>query len=82
MDKTKILLLLSVALTVTACGSSNSNRDDSLGLGNTTPANNEASYLGYIKKLIAEKTSDDTEPLDVEMVTVEKSDDTEAVDVM
>ena len=81
MDKTKILLLLSVAFTVTACGSSNSNRDDNPG-NNTTPGNNEASYLGYIKKLIAEKTSDDTEPLDIEMVTVEKSDDTEAVDVM
>lgn len=73
MYKTKILLLLSVVLTVTACGSK-SNHDDT--------ATDTLSNMEYIKHMIAEKTSDDTEPVDVEMVQVEASDDTEAIEVM
>ncbi len=83
MYKIKIVLLLCAAATLAACGSSgSSNRPNAA--NNVTPTNTEGttlSYMDYIKKMVA-SSSDDTEPVDVEMVKVEQSDDTEAVEVL
>lgn len=86
MHKSKILLILGAALTIAACGNNgHSNRNNNAANANTNPTGNtqdKLSYMAYIQKMIADKTSDDTEPVDVEMVQVEQADDTEAMDVM
>lgn len=85
MDKIKIVLLLCVAVTLAACGSSGSSHSNTA--ANIAPTDTQGtqgtllSYMDSIKKMVA-GTSDDTEPVDVEMVKVEQSDDAEVVEVM
>lgn len=74
MRNTRLWLLLTIALSLAACG----DRDDKPTAGNTsTPT----SYLAYVQKMIV-TAGDDSEPWDIDAVRVEQPDDTEVVDVM
>lgn len=84
MYKIKIVLLLCAATALAACGNSgSSNRSNAADnvTPTTTTQGTTLSYMDYIKKMVA-SSSDDTEPVDVELVKVEQSDDAETVEVM
>ena len=77
MRKTKLVLLLGIALALAACGDSN----NTTAMPDDDTPDTSLTYLAYVQKMIG-TASDDNEPWDIDTVQVEESDDSEAIDVM
>ena len=78
MRKTKLVLLLGIALALAACGDSN---NYTTAMPDDNAPDTSLTYLAYVQKMIG-TASDDNEPWDIDTVQVEVSDTGEAVDVM